>query len=263
MWNEGGGFSTPGSQGMNNTPGGGGADKKRQRAQNLVPVSISSILEAEEEVLKICGQEVGMVSIVAQVKSVNHEATKSVYSMEDDGGTMEVIQWVDEGKDTAKDSVVEDSYVRVVGSVRSNKDKKYIMAFKILELESKAEIEGHLLDIAYAKLKIKQLKEMEDRVVNGTGSGLSNSMMTGGSYASSQNGSSSASSSAFSNSKHDAAFKMISGCSREEGISRDELMASLSKKMTKNELDDALDYLSGDGHIYTTIDDDHFKTTDS
>ena len=33
----------------------------------------------------------------------------------------------------------------------------------------------------------------------------------------------------------------------------------LNGKMSKKEVDDALDYLSGKGHIYSTIDEDHFK----
>ena len=36
----------------------------------------------------------------------------------------------------------------------------------------------------------------------------------------------------------------------------------LNGKMSKKEVDDALDYLSGEGHIYSTIDDDHFKAID-
>ena len=37
----------------------------------------------------------------------------------------------------------------------------------------------------------------------------------------------------------------------------------LNGKMSKKEVDAALDYLSGEGHIYSTIDDDHFKALDS
>ena len=33
-------------------------------------------------------------------------------------------------------------------------------------------------------------------------------------------------------------------------------------KMSKQKMDSALDYLSSEGHIYSTIDEDHFMTTD-
>ena len=32
--------------------------------------------------------------------------------------------------------------------------------------------------------------------------------------------------------------------------------------MSKGEMDGAIDFLSGEGHIYSTIDDEHYKTTD-
>ena len=40
------------------------------------------------------------------------------------------------------------------------------------------------------------------------------------------------------------------------------MMESLKGRISRKELDDALDYLSGEGHIYSTTDEDHFKTTD-
>jgi len=67
----------------------------------------------------------------------------------------------------------------------------------------------------------------------------------------------------FGDTKRDTTYKMIAACSREEGINRDELFAQLKMKMSKSDLDNALDWLSGEGHIYSTIDDDHFKTTDA
>ena len=39
-------------------------------------------------------------------------------------------------------------------------------------------------------------------------------------------------------------------------------MHKVKSKMSKQELDSSLDFLSSEGHIYSTIDEDHFKTTD-
>lgn len=89
----------------------------------------------------------------------------------------------------------------------------------------------------------------------------------------------------FGNAKQDLVYKMVSACTRDEGLQRDEVEYSdvntakpnpemkqivlhqvaqqLNGKMSKKEVNDALDYLSGEGHIYSTIDDDHFKAIDS
>ena len=55
---------------------------------------------------------------------------------------------------------------------------------------------------------------------------------------------------------------MISACDTEDGIYRSDLYAGLATKMSKKDMDSALDFLSGEGHIYSTIDDDHFKAID-
>jgi replication factor A2 len=32
--------------------------------------------------------------------------------------------------------------------------------------------------------------------------------------------------------------------------------------MSKQEMDSAIDFLSSEGHIYSTVDDEHYRTTD-
>nr|ACO10572.1 Replication protein A 32 kDa subunit [Caligus rogercresseyi] len=260
MWNDqggGGGFNTPGSQ----TPGGG--EKKRTRAQNLVPVTISSVLECTEESLSIEGLEVGMVCLLGKVVSISNEATKGVYSLKDKTAQIDVIQWLDEGQDASKDDVCEDMHARVIGTVRNSGGKKHIMAFNISPVEAMSEIKGLTLEVEYARLKIKQLKDKENSSINvNSSSSLSNSLVSGNNFSSSGGGGGGGGSN-FSNPKHSAVFKMIAGCMREEGISKEEIQNSLKGRVGPNALNDALYFLSGEGHIYSTIDEDHFKTTDS
>ena len=46
------------------------------------------------------------------------------------------------------------------------------------------------------------------------------------------------------------------------GVDRDTIRGNLQHRYQKLEVEGALDFLAGDGHIYSTIDEDHFKTTD-
>ena len=73
-------------------------------------------------------------------------------------------------------------YCRVIGSVRSNQDKKTVMVFKISQISDMAEVDAHQLEVLHARLKIKQLKSKENASIfgNSNDNGLSNSMM--GSY---------------------------------------------------------------------------------
>lgn len=273
MWDQSGyenagGFM--GSQSMGSqTPGGTG--EKRKRAQNLCPMKIKDIQMAEEDIIKVEDREIGMVDLVGQVKSVEQTATKTVYILDDNSGEIEAIHWTDADAGESSMSgtaVTEGMQGRVIGSVRSQGGKKHIMVFRISPLESKAEADSHEIECVYAKFKLRQLTENENRAI-GANSGLSNSMVGSSAMVGSRSmvgsgsmGASSMGNSSFANSKHEAVFKLLSGCTREEGLSRDEMLQTLMGKMTRKDLDDALEYLSGEGHIYSTTDEDHFKTTD-
>jgi replication factor A2 len=196
-----------------------------------------------------------MVSIVGKILSVDKAETKSTYSLEDDSGKIDAVHWIDESTGgRVEEGVVEGSIARVVGSVRAQGDKRYLIVFRICSVIGDEEVDAHKLEILHSKLQIKNMNEKENAAI-GANYGLSNSMV-GGSTTTSN-------SSSFGNSKHDSVYKMVSGCDREEGMGRDELFQSLSSKMNKKDVDDALEFLSNEGHVYSTTDEDHFKTTDS
>ena len=49
---------------------------------------------------------------------------------------------------------------------------------------------------------------------------------------------------------------------RGPGVDMTCVHAKLENQMSHTDLEEALDFLSSEGHIYTTVDEDHFKTTD-
>ncbi len=87
-----------GTQGAGATPdaAAAGGKGKRRRAENIVPVRASDILDSTGESLVVEGQEVGMVVLVGQIRQVEHTATKSVYLIEDKSDRqIECIHWID------------------------------------------------------------------------------------------------------------------------------------------------------------------------
>lgn len=259
---QGGGGFYDATQGQN-TPSG---DKRRQRAQNLVPVMIGEILESREETFRVEGMEVGMVAIAGILQSVDHQATKSVYTIHDDTGTIEALQWKDENANEAN-TLEENDFIRVVGSVRTHQDKKHVMVFRIAKMSCDEEMETHLLEVAHAKLKIRQMTEKENSKIGanfggsfGGGIGYGQSQMATSSFV----GGNVSGSSLIPglNSAQDAVYRMLRGCPQEEGMSRDELFQKLGSRMSRPEMDNSLEFLSNEGHIYSTTDDNHFKSTD-
>merc|ERR1712096_178101 len=114
-------------------------------------------------------------------------------------------------------------------------------AFKISPVPTQQEFDAHTLEIVYSHLKLRQLQQKINGQIGASDGSLSNSMMGGGLGVQGGAVNSSAGQS-FGNKNYDQVYGMI--------------------RQSKVEMDNALDFLSSEGHIYSTIDEDHFKTTD-
>ena len=61
---------------------------------------------------------------------------------------------------------------------------------------------------------------------------------------------------------YDLVYALIKQSTDETGIDKDSVFRGVRKNMSKNEMENALHFLASEGQIYSTIDEDHFKTTD-
>jgi len=248
--------------------GSGGAGGKAKRAQNVVPCLIEEVLRSPEEGFSIEGTEVGMVKLVGRVNNLEKSATKSSYQIEDGSGSIECVQWMEEGH--PEPEYGEGSTIKVIGSIRTQGEKKHIMAIKILEVQSEEEKDFHALEVAYSHLKLKQMSARIGGDMGG--SMLANSMMGGsfgggagmggGAMMGGGGGNSFAASSSFGNKNYDMVYAQIKRCPDEHGINLGVLFNEFKGKMSKQEMDNAIDWLSSEGHIYSTVDDEHYKVTD-
>merc|ERR1711976_7100 len=105
-------------------------------------------------------------------------------------------------------------------------------------------VESHKLEVSHSKLLIKNMNEKENAAIgaNNTNYGLSNSMVgTGNAPATPAN--------SFGNPKYDKIHKIVSATPAEEGISRYEVQKTAN--MPQNEVDNALEWLSNEGHVYS------------
>jgi len=122
-----GGFYENTQGGGAQTPGGG--EKKKQRAHNIVATHTRTVLDCGDDGLKVEGIEVGMVSLVGKILSVEHGETKSTIVIEDHTGSIEAVQWHDENSESAQDQeangIIEGADVRILGSVRAQQEKRF------------------------------------------------------------------------------------------------------------------------------------------
>jgi replication factor A2 len=189
--------------------------------------------------------EYKMITTVALVRNIDHSTTKITYELEDLTGTIPGHYWIEEN-DSQQKNIQLNTYVRVVGSLRSTSGTKSIMIFNIHPVSGINELNTHLLEVINARYLAEeysrgggeneqnQLTKMEvDTAVPDDIDGLRGKDRTILDVIRTFNSSD-------------------TGCNRAELIKR-------FPNIPAREISTILDAMVSNGHIYTTVDQDHFQ----
>ncbi|CAH0715600.1 unnamed protein product, partial [Brenthis ino] len=250
MWNDqsiaGGGFLNTSTQfGGANTPNTAQKSGGR-RASRTAPIVIRQALHSGDDGVKIWGTEIQIVSIVARVRNIIVQSTKITYTIQDITGRMRAVLWLDQEEmdedDTTNTKIQVNEYIQIFGNVKTNKGKKVLMAFKIIPITDINAITFHYLQCINNKLKMESdsKKEKTDNPAtfdNASVNGLTERQMI--------------------------VYNIIKASTLEQGISKQDIYAQLQGRISNVEFEKLLDWMWNEGHIYTTTDDDHFRTTDA
>lgn len=270
MWNDQGNFQGyDGGHGGNpgySSPGGFGTPQQseekrsRQRAQNIMPVTVAEIINSTQLDDKFFSGDVEIfqVTLVGLVKSVKESSTRLDYEIDDlTGPPLEVKQFVD-NDDSVPDeervqAVRENTYVRVRGTVRSFAGKKSVVAFKISPVTDLNEMTYHILEVIHSHASLAT--QPSHAVSNGIAAQVNGSTRTPDDAG--DHGMVSGLTS-IQNQVHLA----IRNNSSAEGASVESVCKQV-RGVPEKAIREAIEFLSSEGHIYSTIDDDHYKATDS
>ncbi|XP_075537742.1 replication protein A2 [Dermacentor variabilis] len=243
-WGDGGGFMPPDSQ---DTP----QRKAQSRHDNVVPCTIAQIHMMGQDSLTIGSLEVQYVSLVGIVTGVDQQSTRVNFTLDDrTGPPIEGLIFAQEEEQMRVMShLVEGSYVRVVGPVRSIEGKRQLKAFKVFPVTDLNELSLHLAEVVHANMALRvgftpsspKFEPMDTSSNSFLGAGASNLGL---------------------NPQQKLVYEAIRECTTSIGIGLDEICSKL-KSMNKNSIRDVVDFLANEGHIFTTMDDEHYKATDS
>ncbi|CAN9513817.1 unnamed protein product [Ophioblennius macclurei] len=270
MWNQ-GGFNESSSVGYTQSPGGfaspglsqGGEKKGRTRSTNIVPCTVSQLMSATQadEAFKIRDVEVVQVTIVGIIRSTDKSMTNIQYHVDDmTAAPMDVKQWVDT-EDPGVDNTVlpPGTYVKISGNLRSFQNQRSVVAFRVRPLEDMNEITSHMLEVVQAHMTLSKPQTMSS-----AGGGMAGGVMTpmsrmgmggtGGGYTGANDNGLSA--------NQNQVLSLIRGCPDPQGISIHDLRQRLSG-LSVPVIKQAVEFLSNEGHIFSTIDEDHYKSTDN
>jgi len=264
-----GGYSDEAMGGMADTGGGfmsqpsasqeGERRKVARGTQALVPVTIRMALGAapaeDGENFMIEGREVPQVRVVGNVLRVDQKETKSIYCLEDSTGAIEVTQWVNSGDEelqTLSDRKLKmqpKTYVTVVGHLKQFDGKVTISAYDMRPVEDHNELTHHFLEVIYVHAKKDQQPSwqpnpapaaiMDVDAANDDGNLTSIQRKVLDYY--NQNG------------------------TGDEGLNINFVISNCCPLFNCSAADvkAAVDVLISEGHLYSTLDDDHHKSTDS
>ncbi|CAL1536685.1 unnamed protein product [Lymnaea stagnalis] len=259
MWNN-QGFSQSGYQGGGfNTPQADEKKRASKRSNNIVPVTVAQILTAkhvDDVFMSSTNIELSLVTIVGLVKSVSVSPTRTDYLIDDMTGPPLEVRKFDNSDENEQSENAEpnafppNTYVRIDGVLRAFGGKRTINAQRISPLTDMNELTCHILEVIYANATFSQEQ---------TNTGVSSNAGA-----------------ATSSSRDDTAQGTIPGLTSlqgkiqmiirneqsERGCSFNDICNQL-KNVAPKAIRETIEFLSGEGHIYSTIDDDHFQATDT
>eukprot|EP00128_Syssomonas_multiformis_P012013 Colp12_sorted_trinity150504_noHs@27906 len=238
------------------------APGKRGGTQSLTPVTIRQLLSASkdnpDDSFKVDGREIAQVTFVGIIRKVAEQTTNLTYLIEDGTGGIDVKLWIDsddsEAQAQKRAEWQEGVYVRVTGPLKSFSNSRNVVAFNITPIRDFNEITYHMLESMHVHLehtrgpinaptKPRKLEgDFNDVSMGGTNNYASNS-------------------SGFTPVQQ-AVFDAYKELDREpSGPHMDEIIEKLRNRSTTAAIKDAIEWLSTEGHIYSTIDDHHYRCT--
>jgi replication factor A2 len=255
----------------NDMSGGAMKDTRKPRTdQTVMPLTVKQLLGAdrgEGDVLTINGKELSHVMLVGAVTAVNPSQLTLKYQVDDGTGKVDVTWWMDDDGDMATSkrasAIREGIYVRVVGKTRMHQDQMQLTAFDVSPLADHNQITYHFLSCIKAHLAHTQPAPAASAQAAGAGFAYgarpepaAAAPTTGGASMDMDMGGE-----AGLNPQQNKVLSVIAENSMsEEGASIQQLQSQLAG-MSEADIRTVIDFLSSEGHLYSTIDEDHFKAT--
>lgn len=242
-----------------------GKSKNKDR-QTLLPLTIrqlkSATQEHQDDSWKVDGAELHQVKIVGNILKVEETSTFTKYDIEDSTGVVEVKMWLDQSDDDTmterRSACREGVYVRAIGIVRSFQGMMHIVSHDVRPVVDHNEITHHFLEAIYQHCQHTKPKP-QAAAPGAWGSQLpmpQQSISAGGGDQGH---------SGFTAAQSRVLNFFVQNDSHDDdgmGLSLDVVATSLAGEgIHEKDVRAAVDFLANEGHLYSTIDDNHYKST--
>eukprot|EP00249_Psilotum_nudum_P029100 c39360_g1_i1 orf=289-1152(-) len=248
------------------------------RHSGLLPVTVKQMSMAaqisSDDVFLVDGVDINNATLVGMVSRKEVMVTGVSFILDDGTGRTEVKRWIDSDdahENMEMNSIQNGGYVRVQGHLRSFQGKRNVIAFSVRPITDFNEVTFHFLECIFVHLyNLKSAlpgskptntiaygttthNEPSRNLSNMDGARRYNQYMPpsaaalGGTMTECQK-------------RVQAIFEEPASLASEVGISIDEVVRRMVG-FARKQVIDAIDFLVNEGLVYSTIDDDHYKST--
>lgn len=247
-------FSQGGSQGR-----GGGQRPERF----LTPVTVKQLLEApsHDNKFQVDGVAVSQVTLVGVVLSVDKQNTNVSYMFDDGTAKLSVREYLDSDNADQAQTVRENTYVRVTGNIRTFNETRAVAAFSIEPITQFDEVTFHFLDVVATHLR--NTRGRGGMIGGGSTAAMDLSTPVKGASLSADGGVAGMDTqgSAFGGDVQTQVMAVFNkGAMNDQGTSIQEVCRQLPS-ISPQDIRKAIEALSEEGHLYSTIDEEHFQST--
>ncbi|KAI9013719.1 hypothetical protein DFJ74DRAFT_758430 [Hyaloraphidium curvatum] len=265
-----GGFS-PGAQG---SPG----EKKQSRLSNqtLRPLTCKQLAEATQPIpdqnFQLDGAEIGQFALVGRILAAQAKSTNLTYTVEDGTGQMDFTVWFNKNEDPGMredrgPEYPEGTYVKIIGNIKSFQGKRSYVSQAMRKVENFNEVTAHELECISVTLYHRRGPPSANQVPAGdhanpyvvppvglarpTGANPYAQAPAGGGIDPSSN-------------LHPTAQRVMAVVHRSpdtnEGVHVQTIVAALrGQGIAEGEVRTQVQWLMDEGHLYSTVDDEHVK----
>lgn len=239
---------------------------KKRDAQTLVPLTIKQLNTAEirDSKFKIDGKEVSQISLIGIILSVEVQNTNINYMIDDGTGKINVRVYVDTDDESQKQSQWrENMYVRVIGNLRVFQNGPSVVGFTLIPLTDFNELTFHFLECIHthctntmqapnsgSSQPAATLAQPMNQPVKSEG-GISVTMNDGNGGGAGNIG----------NDAQRQVMDVFNKDSNSETGTSIGVVCERLPHLNREEIQKAIEYLSDEGHLYSTIDEEHYKST--
>ncbi|KAF8580613.1 replication protein A, subunit RPA32 [Ramaria rubella] len=257
----GGGFLSP--MGSQNSPGDG---SKKTAQHSLRPLTILAMHDAQqahgEANFTVDDVEIGQVTVVAQVIQDRdpNQTTNMLFRLDDGTALIDARHWLETHESPDDFShITAGSFVRILGSLKQIGSKRHLAA-PTIRLATPKEFLFHKAEVMLVWAQVTLPPPAGQPGV------VSHTIATGGDASVYTSGGGHAPQTDMANYAHLPLLErrilevMRAAPPREEGIHLNNISGKLSSEsFDAGSISQALDRLMDDGHVFTTIDDNHFQ----